>query len=137
LITPQSTVRGKGYWGPVEGLELMLNLSKIGSSFVNSPLNFRRVQVADLHLPPCWARDLEHGYVHLLCKNQPPGLPHRLTAHCTLHTSSWKHARLSVLSLRLAVLQEALRQGGCVGKLAVKEESWLHNERPGFSGAHQ
>ena len=38
-------MKGKGFWGPVEGLELMLDLSNASSAFVNSPLNFRRVQV--------------------------------------------------------------------------------------------
>lgn len=45
LVTPQSTVKGKGYWGEVEGLELQLNLNSAGEAFVNSPLNYRRVQV--------------------------------------------------------------------------------------------
>ena len=45
LVTPQSTVRGKGYWGDVEGFEALLNLSRAGDTFVNRPLNYRRVQV--------------------------------------------------------------------------------------------
>jgi hypothetical protein len=45
LVTPQSTIKGKGYWGSVEGLELQLNLSDAGHAFVDSPLNYRRVQV--------------------------------------------------------------------------------------------
>lgn len=45
LVTPQSTVKGKGYWGEVEGLEVQLRLNASGDDFVNNPLNFRRVQV--------------------------------------------------------------------------------------------
>ena len=45
LVTPQSTVKGKGYWGEVEGLEVQLHLNASGDDFVNNPLNFRRVQV--------------------------------------------------------------------------------------------
>ena len=58
MVTPQSTVKGKGYWGPVEGLELMLNLSNASSAFVNSPLNFRRVQVTLCIRSHFWPRHL-------------------------------------------------------------------------------
>lgn len=57
LVTPQSTVRSKGFWGPVEGLELLLNLTAAGSAFVNNPLNFRRVQVP--HPPASLARGIQ------------------------------------------------------------------------------
>ena len=57
LVTPQSTVKGKGYWGEVEGLEVQLHLNASGDDFVNNPLNFRRVQVrafsADAEQCPC------------------------------------------------------------------------------------
>ena len=52
LVTPQSTVKGKGYWGSVEGLELQLNLSDAGHDFVSSPLNYRRVQARPLLRTP-------------------------------------------------------------------------------------
>jgi hypothetical protein len=55
LVTPQSTVKGKGFWGDVEGFELPLNLSKTGSKFVNRPLNYRRVQVLRMQDGPLLA----------------------------------------------------------------------------------
>ncbi len=44
-MTPISTVRGLGWWGDAEGLEALFGLQGAAAAFVNSPLNYARVQV--------------------------------------------------------------------------------------------
>ncbi len=46
LVSPMSTIKGKGHWGEVEGLEKVMWLRGAARAFVNDAHNYRRVQVA-------------------------------------------------------------------------------------------
>ena len=116
LITPQSTVKGKGYWGDVEGFEALLNLTKAGDTFVNRPLNYRRVQVhcsqAVLHMSgACLTASKRWMHSLLTC-----------------------HARVRDSETPCVHAQDALTKAGCVGASAVMEEKEIHEKKPGFSG---
>ena len=51
LVCPLSTVKGLGSWGASEGLENLFALEPPARSFVNHPLNARRVQARYLAPP--------------------------------------------------------------------------------------
>ncbi len=51
LVTPTGTIKGKGKWGPVEGMEKIFWLQGAARQFVNNPFNYQRVQARGLWRP--------------------------------------------------------------------------------------